>query len=126
MTVLPDSLLDGRPLYLEFFSTLCPISQQEVPVLLQWAARHPEIRVAVVTAEAPDIVAAYFSQFTSVPVDILLDPGQRIARRYGIEGTPSAYLTDAHGRVFYARVGGPNRLDNFDAQLGKLNIAWSR
>jgi peroxiredoxin len=38
---------------------------------------------------------------------VLLDPGKKVSRAYGVFAIPASFLLDRHGRIAYRRLGDP-------------------
>jgi peroxiredoxin len=54
--------------------------------------------------ESPSKVRAY-AQHLPANVDVLLDPGQDVARAWRVRVIPSSFLIDTDGRIRYSVIG---------------------
>jgi peroxiredoxin len=86
----------GQRMLLLFWNPSCGFCQQMLPELKQWAASPPPgaPRLLVISAGTAE---ANRAQGLSSPV--LLDPTFSVGSRFGVDGTPSAVLVDAEGRI---------------------------
>jgi peroxiredoxin len=86
----------GQRMLLLFWNPSCGFCQQMLPELKQWAASPPSgaPRLLVISAGTAESNRA---QGLSSPV--LLDPTFSVGPRFGVNGTPSAVLVDAEGRI---------------------------
>jgi len=106
--------LRGKAVLLEFFATWCPHCAAEAPHLAQLARQFSPSRFAVVAVNAdsegaPSVFA--FHRYFGLPFPAVLDPGGTtgsfhrsgtpgdVSRAYKIEGFPTFYVVDAHGRI---------------------------
>lgn len=119
-TVTLARWLGQGPVYVEFWATLCGVSQQELPELARWATPRPEVPVVIIATDPPAVIRATLEAWgVAFPnaLIVLSDPTQQTFHAFGVEGTPTAFILDAQGRVGFSRIGGPDRTDNFDGQL---------
>ena len=119
------STLDGRTvtladfrgqkkLVVAFWASWGMPCRMEMPALIQFyknnhtGSSHFEIlavSIDGVTKEAGDFATAMKLNFP-----VLLDPSQKMANAYGVEGIPTMFVIDKNGKVVYGRAG-------FDASM---------
>lgn len=96
--VLRDLLGDGAPLMILFTDPGCGPCQALMPEIGRWQEEHSAaLRVAVVSGGAVDEVRTAAGEHGVRPV--LLDEDRDLYNAYEANGTPSAVLVDAAGRI---------------------------
>jgi thiol-disulfide isomerase/thioredoxin len=86
----------GRPTALIFWDPECGFCQQMLPALKQWEENPPPDAPAVVLISAGSAEANKAQGIRSL---VLLDDDFTVAESFGADGTPTAILLDAEGRV---------------------------
>ncbi|MFZ5477435.1 MAG: TlpA family protein disulfide reductase [Myxococcota bacterium] len=108
--------LKGRKVVLNFWATWCVPCQQEHPVLLAGAARHPDTAFyGVVYQDEPGKIRAWLERHGSA-YPTLVDEGSKVALAYGVYGVPETYLIDPSGVIRHKFVG-PVDAATLNAQL---------
>lgn len=109
-----------QPVSINFFSTQSEYSRAEMPVLVDWAAQHPEVRWLLLADETDPLVVEQFVTEFDLPFTVLLDPTHQIWRAYEITRTPQSFFVDADRRLHSWRVGGPLTGAHLDTHLVQL------
>jgi thiol-disulfide isomerase/thioredoxin len=86
----------GRPTALIFWDPECGFCQQMLPALKQWEENPPPDAPAVVLISEGSAEANKAQGIRSL---VLLDDDFTVAESFGADGTPTAILLDAEGRV---------------------------
>jgi thiol-disulfide isomerase/thioredoxin len=102
------SALRGKPVWVNFMATWCPSCRDELPLMVDYAARHADdglIVVAVDVREPESLVAPYMSSLgVSFPVG--LDPDGIAQAAWGAFALPIHYWVDATGVIRAGALGG--------------------
>jgi cytochrome c biogenesis protein CcmG, thiol:disulfide interchange protein DsbE len=109
---------DGRPAYINVFTTWCPPCRGELPSILQQAKQYRDriVFLFVDEQEPANSVLPFAKQFDVAPIG--LDPGQ-FAAAFAVGGLPESIFIDRHGVVRYIYRGLiPN--DVLGSQLAQL------
>lgn len=86
------------PVLLTFIKIGCPCSQAAQPYFNRLAANYPSVRILGVIDGDLGPASLWLKQIgTSYPV--LLDPGLKLVRGYGVENSAYAILIDRSGRI---------------------------
>ena len=123
----PDVAVDrapGTPLLVNVWATWCPPCVDEVPALVEFAAR-AQGRVGVVGVVHQDSPASVyaFAQAFGVRYPLVRDDAGGVLRRYG-SGPPVTLLVRADGTVAFVRNGAFDDLEEIeDAVAEHLGVA---
>jgi len=100
--------LQGRVVIIEFWATYCGWCRSTHPDLARFAAAQPKDGVAVlgISSQARSRLARYLKQH-DLGFTVLHDARRRIARRYGVRGTPTLLVIDRGGVVRFFASGAP-------------------
>jgi len=114
-----DELL-GQPIVLSFFTTWCPYCRRQTPVLVNAEQQYgDQIQfIGIDVREGTQVVQSYVETH-GIPYPVLLDERGRTARTYGVNGFPTTYFLDAHGRIVAKHIGAltPDTLERYLKQL---------
>lgn len=100
--------LAGRPYVLNFWASWCiPSCVDEHPVLLEAHRRFgDEVTIlGVLYRDTPEQARAFLDRYGDGGYRHLTDPGERLARAWGVLGPPETFFVDGDGRVSARRVG---------------------
>jgi cytochrome c biogenesis protein CcmG, thiol:disulfide interchange protein DsbE len=91
---------NGRPAYINVFTTWCPPCRGELPSILQQAKQYRDriVFLFVDEQESANSVQRFAQKFGVAPVG--LDPGQ-FAASFAVGGLPESIFIDRHGIVQY-------------------------
>lgn len=96
----------GRPRVVNLWASWCGPCRREMPLLLQAARAHPDIRFEFVNqGETPTAAARYAAAVGLDNAAVLLDPEQTLLRYYALPGLPATLFFDARGRLLTSVVG---------------------
>jgi cytochrome c biogenesis protein CcmG/thiol:disulfide interchange protein DsbE len=115
----------GQPVLLNFWASWCvPECLEEFPLLDAALAAHADDGLAMIgivyrdrSEAARDFAAQLGAGWPQV-----MDPGEAVARAYGVYGPPESWLIDRDGRVFSRQIG-PYREEELMAELDRLLAA---
>jgi cytochrome c biogenesis protein CcmG/thiol:disulfide interchange protein DsbE len=99
--------LRGRPVIVNFWASNCAPCVDEFPVLSSAATAHRDEGLAVVgivVGDTPE-AARDFLKRLGATWPSAMDPGDEVARRYGIIGPPDSFFIDRDGIVVSRHIG---------------------
>ncbi|HHO52108.1 MAG TPA: TlpA family protein disulfide reductase [Deltaproteobacteria bacterium] len=123
--------LEGKPVFINFWSTWCGPCKMEHPMLLQAAKAYPDVQFLGIiyndAAAAVDVQLRrppynrLMSELESAAIEYpnLSDPDGRTALRYGVVGVPESFFVDRTGLVTYKQVG-PLNADTAKRELARI------
>ena len=116
------SVLRGRPVVINFWSSTCVPCKTEAASLehLYVAYRHTGLVVVGIDPEDFKSDARRFIAQHHVTYPNVRDSGENVATRYGIGGTPETFLIDRQGRVRQILIGPINEAGNRQALAAAL------
>ena len=99
--------LRGRPVIVNFWASDCVPCIDEFPLLSSAAAAHRGERLAVVGIVVGDTAEAARDFLTRLGATwpSAMDPGDKVARQYGIIGPPDSFFIDRDGIVVSRHIG---------------------
>ena len=99
--------LRGRPVIVNFWASWCGPCVEEFPLLRDAAARHADDGLAVVGIVWRDRseAARDFMRRNGATWAAAMDPGERVARDYGILGPPETYFIGRDGTIVARQIG---------------------
>jgi peroxiredoxin len=112
--------LDGRTVSLadfrgqkkvvvSFWASWCGPCRLEMPSLIQfYKTNHrdtSDFEILAVSIDEDPKAAADFATAMKLNFPILVDPDQKIANAYQVEGIPTTFVIDKDGKVIYGRAG---------------------
>jgi peroxiredoxin len=98
----------GRVVLLNFWATWCPPCRAELPALqaLHRSLAAEGLSVLAVSVDAgPGDAVARFAAGRGLDFPVLLDPGEEVARRYGVGAYPTSVVIDRRGRIVHRAPG---------------------
>ena len=98
----------GRPVLVNFWASWClPACAEEFPVLAEALEVHADIGLAVIGIVYRDRseAARAFGNQLGATWPLAMDPGERVARAYGVFGPPESWLVGPDGIVVSRHIG---------------------
>jgi peroxiredoxin len=114
------STLDGRMVALAdfrgqkkvvvaFWASWCGPCRMEMPTLIQFYKNNhsdsSDFEILAVSIDEDPKEAQNFASAMKLNFPVLIDPRQRMANAYGVEGIPTMFVIDKAGKVIYGRAG---------------------
>ena len=100
-----DRYLQGGPTLVVFWASWCPVCKVELPKLhaLYDEAHDRGLRVLAIGFDDDEDKIRYYVQAHSDIFDfpVLYDDQDKVAKRFGVFGTPTIYLVDGLGKIEY-------------------------
>ena len=98
--------LQGRPVVVNLWATWCPPCRREMPALMRFAEKNPQVTVVLVNqGEEAATVATYLQQEKLPSRAVWLDPHSDMGVFVGQQALPTTLFFDALGRLQEVRVG---------------------
>lgn len=98
----------GRPVIVNFWASWCiPACAEEFPILAQAIEEHADVGLAVIGIVYRDRseAARAFADEHHATWPLAMDPGERVARDYGVFGPPESWLIGPDGTVVSRHIG---------------------
>jgi thiol-disulfide isomerase/thioredoxin len=104
----PVSLADfeGKPIVLNFWASWCPPCLEELPALVEFEQKHPEVAVVGVNLEDTPKGARELQREVGFTFPSIADPNAEIAGQLGLVGMPTTFFLDERHVVRGSVVGG--------------------
>ncbi|OPZ14583.1 MAG: Thiol-disulfide oxidoreductase ResA [candidate division BRC1 bacterium ADurb.BinA364] len=116
------SAFRGSPVILDVWATWCPPCRAAMPYLSQAAQQGARqgLKVVCLSDEDAETVGAYLKDNPFPGIEFYLDPSNKVADLYRIEGIPTTFAIDAQGviRAVETGFGGPAKLAALIAKIG--------
>ncbi len=115
--------LHGKVVLVNFWATWCPPCRKEMPDLDALYKKHKSqgFVVLAISDEQPGTVRSFLAKH-KVAYPVLLDPGDLIHKRFGVDGIPKSYLYDRDGKLVAEAMDMCTK-DQFAAMLAKAGLA---
>ncbi|PAT39496.1 hypothetical protein CK623_09680 [Vandammella animalimorsus] len=98
--------LQGRPAVVNLWATWCPHCRNEMPLLAQAQAEHPQVQFVFVNqGETAQSITRFLRNHRLPIAPVWLDAKGELARHYGQPGLPLTLFFDANGQLASSRVG---------------------
>ncbi len=97
----PDVTLEGRtkPVVLNFWASWCEPCTREMPALVAFSERNPDVDVVGVAVTDRPEDSRKFAEEVGIPFTLGSDRRGAVAADFGVQGLPVTVLIDAEGRV---------------------------
>ena len=111
----------GRPVIVNFWASWCLPCVEEFPLLAAALDDHADIGLAVIGIVYRDRseAARAFAERIGADWTLAMDPGEAVARAYGVYGPPESWLIGPDGRVVSRQIG-PYSAEELEAQLSQF------
>jgi peroxiredoxin len=93
----------GKPLLLHFWATWCSICKIEQSSIASISKDHKVITVAMSSGTDREVATFLKQQGLSFPV--VNDENVAIAKRFGVQATPTSFIIDSNGNIKFTEVG---------------------
>ena len=98
--------LTGKPMVLNAWATWCGPCRREMPMLVEAAWAHPEVRFVFLNiSDGPEAVRAFENELKLKIPNVLLDPEARLSDPLRIQGLPVTLFYDARGTLVNRHIG---------------------
>jgi len=92
-----------------FWASWCGPCRLEMPSLVQFYKKNhsdsSDFEILAVSIDEDPKEAADFATAMKLNFPVLVDPRQKMANAYGVEGIPTMYVIDTAGKVIYGHAG---------------------
>lgn len=111
----------GRPVIVNFWASWCVPCVEEFPLLAATLDEHADAGLAVIGIVYRDRseAARAFADQMGADWPLAMDPGEAVARAYGVFGPPESWMIGPDGRVVSRQIG-PYAADELETQLDQL------
>jgi len=111
----------GRPVIVNFWASWCVPCVEEFPLLAAALDEHADDGLAVIGIVYRDRseAARAFADQMGADWPLAMDPGEAVARAYGVYGPPESWLIAPDGTVFHRQIG-PYSAEELETQLARL------
>jgi len=98
---------DGKVVLVDFWASWCGPCLESFPWMQRMNARYGPsgLVVVAVNVDHDRQLAERFLRSQRSSLDIVFDPRGAVAERFRVEGMPSSYYIDRHGKVRFTHVG---------------------
>jgi cytochrome c biogenesis protein CcmG/thiol:disulfide interchange protein DsbE len=97
--------LRGRPVLVNFWGSWCVQCRRELQTLVEVRRRRPGLDVVGVLFRDPPEQARREAEQAGADWPQLIDPGERVARAYGVDSAPATFLVGPDGSIGATLVG---------------------
>jgi peroxiredoxin len=123
--VVLSELLEDGPVIVDFWATWCKPCIKAFPDLQEIfdSYRNCGLKVLAISIDGPKSMSRVGSLIKSKgnTFEVLLDPGQKVARKFHVTSVPRTVLIDTDGNVAYAVTGyRPKNHEELEAAVAKL------
>jgi thiol-disulfide isomerase/thioredoxin len=100
--------LRGKPVWVNFMATWCPPCRDELPLMVDYAARHADDGLVVIAVDVrePESLVAPFMSSLGVSFPVGLDPDGIAQDAWGAAALPVHFWLDAGGIIRAGALGG--------------------
>jgi peroxiredoxin len=99
----------GKKVVVSFWASWCGPCRLELPVLRSFFdktyRRDGDFEILAINLDEDREAAEAAAEQAKLPFPVLLDPGQKIANAFGVQGIPALFVIDKTGHVDYGGVG---------------------
>jgi peroxiredoxin len=92
-----------------FWASWCGPCRLEMPTLIQFYKNNhsdsSDFEILAVSIDEDPKEAANFATAMKLNFPVLVDPRQKVANAYGVEGIPTMFVIDKDGKVIYGHAG---------------------
>jgi cytochrome c biogenesis protein CcmG/thiol:disulfide interchange protein DsbE len=93
------SSMRGHVVLLNFWATWCAPCIEELPSLAELTETMPALRVIAISVDEDADAYQRFLATHRMPMLVVRDPNQTVAKQYGSKMWPESYLIDQQGRI---------------------------
>ena len=89
----------GKVVFLAFWASWCEPCRREIPLLLHAEANHQDLIVIGINAEPRADAVAFLKEEKFQNFATALDPGETVAKAYGVDLVPRLFVIDQKGTI---------------------------
>ena len=92
------SSLEGKSVVFHFWASWCPPCRKEMPALVKWIAKHPEVQTVVLSLDRSRSSAEDFFKAKGIQMPINIGNMSQTSS-LGVRGLPSTFIVNAKGEI---------------------------
>ena len=89
----------GGPVVVNFWGTWCEPCRLQLPLLAEMKRRFPAVPIVGILFREDPVVARGEADNSGVTWPTLVDPGEKAAAAYGVDGAPATFFIRADGTI---------------------------
>ncbi|MDT8381214.1 MAG: TlpA disulfide reductase family protein [Brevefilum sp.] len=97
----------GKAVMVNFWATWCPPCRNEMPIIQNFAAAHPDqlVVLAINAGEESPAVENFVNSHNLDAINFLMDPSNSVSDLYRVPGLPTSLFIDAEGLLQGVHIG---------------------
>ena len=111
--------LRGRPVVVNFWGAWCEPCRLELPLLAEMHRRYPDVAIVGILYREDPTVGRAAAEHGDATWPTLVDPDERVAEAYGVEGAPATFFVRPDGTIAGHLVG-PVSIGILDKQFRRI------
>jgi thiol-disulfide isomerase/thioredoxin len=94
----------GKTVLVHFWATWCPVCRAEQGNIAAIARDNPDVITVSMQSGKPQEVIQYMKE-QGIDFAVLNDPGNNLARAWGVHGVPTSFIVSPDGQIRFVEVG---------------------